>query len=422
MIEQSFHIYDDIHAIAAALEDHPRVDYSGQDASLTHEEVITKTWARLAQSSAWLESLQVYLTVTRVIFYDKGVRHWSCISFLRGQIHDSSWQELTNYTIVWHGQVVTFPRMFDIPIPYTKEGAFYGPEDPRIIVEQGVPDAEPIIIFNMMNNVTTMHRSMYIYRPFSDTTQILSILNTDVHIEKNWTPFLYRPQTSALDPREPDTHIHFVYYLKPLEILKCELSTGRCEFVYTDRDYKSMHDDTGGVVFGGTNFHPVHLKGTQSFVSFPRMHIDRTCKDGLYRPALVILKVLDENEFRIDFASEPLSFGDAATNYSGIVDPCANGRIMILNSIAQWDQDLAHDTMTVSLSIDDYTTQVMRMQGLRTLVASLSKIASRSPHSAEANQDVLECSLVAAIDYGALQYGRSVGYRARQGKKFTEVV
>lgn len=403
------------------MEHHPRVDYSGQDASLTHEEVVAKTWARLAQSSVWLERFQVYLTVNRIIFYDKGVRHWSCISFLRGQIHDQSWKELTNYTIAWGDQVITFPRTFDIPAPYTKEGAFYGPEDPRVIIEQGVQDAEPVIIFNMMNDVKTTHRSMYIHRPLSQITHKLSIHDKDEQFEKNWTPFYYQPQNTATDPRQPDTYIHFAYYLKPLQILKCKISNGECEFVYKDQEQKSMHNDNGGVVFGGSPFYPVTLGDSQSFVSFPRMHIDRSCKDGFYRPALVVLTAFEDNKFRVDFASESLSFGNGPMSSDSIQDPCLEGRILIVNSIAHWDQTPGSDIMTLSLSVDDYTTQVMRVQGLYTFLTDLKRRRATQLPVAELNQDVLECALVSAVDYGALEYGRSVAYRVRQGAKFQEI-
>lgn len=79
---------DNIYEIAELLKHHPMVDYSTQDSTLSHNEIIKKTWLRMAQSRIWLERHSVFFTVTRVAFYTKGVRHWPVISFLRAQIHD----------------------------------------------------------------------------------------------------------------------------------------------------------------------------------------------------------------------------------------------------------------------------------------------------------------------------------------------
>jgi beta-1,2-mannosyltransferase len=155
-VQENFHTDDDMVAIAGSLKDHILIDYEGQDRTLTHNQIVAKTWLRMAQSSVWMERYQVYLTVTRVLFYTQGVRHWPKISFLRGQIHDENWIELVDYTLEWNGKHIQFPTIFDIPFPYVKGGAFYGPEDPRIIIEQGLSDtytAEPIIIFNMKSMI-----------------------------------------------------------------------------------------------------------------------------------------------------------------------------------------------------------------------------------------------------------------------------
>jgi beta-1,2-mannosyltransferase len=121
----------------------------------------------MASSSVWMEQFQVYLTVTRVLFYDKGVRHWPVISFLRGQIHSSDWKEMHNYTIEWQGEKISFPRIFDIPTAYGEGGGFYGPEDPRVIIEQGKFDGiitpEPVIIFNMLVDTESKRRAMYVF-------------------------------------------------------------------------------------------------------------------------------------------------------------------------------------------------------------------------------------------------------------------
>jgi hypothetical protein len=119
---------------------------------------------------------------------------------------------------------LTFPLVFDIPTKYEGgDGEFYGPEDPRIILEDNVQGAEPVIIFNMAHERSDWKRAMYAFRPFSGHLTILTIRDTNRAIsEKNWPPFFLpsedpKPEKAA---RKPDEYIHFVYNFKPLKILK----------------------------------------------------------------------------------------------------------------------------------------------------------------------------------------------------------
>ena len=45
---------------------------------------------------------------------------------------------------------LTFPLIFDVAADYDLGGDFYGPKDPRIILEEDVHDGELVIIFNII--------------------------------------------------------------------------------------------------------------------------------------------------------------------------------------------------------------------------------------------------------------------------------
>lgn len=415
-VQQSFFIDDDIQAIAAELEGHPMINYDGQDDKLSHEEIVSKTWLRMASSSVWMEKFQVYLTVTRVLFYDKGVRHWSIISFLRGQIHNSQWEEQLDYEIEWQGEKITFPRIFDIPTAYSPGGAFYGPEDPRIVIEQGKfgdsNPPEPVIIFNMLVDDESKRRAMYIFRPFTNDTQILNIAGEKPNgAEKNWMPmFLSKSGEVQRTKQWPSHYIHFIYQFKPLRILKCHLLNGYCEFVYTQpeipEDMTLPLGDPGGSMRGGTNLVPFPSTSStsQHFVGFPRTHMDNGCKDGFYRPNLMFLTATASGDFHINYMSTSLEFGDAAMNEEALQDPCGAGRILIANSVANWEADV----MSISFTVDDFTTQVLRLRGVKEYFHGLMSLGMGGGNTSTVDydlqqsargKDVLGCAVEVANNY-----------------------
>lgn len=400
----SLHLQDDIQSIARTLEAHPRIDYSAQNPNLTHDELIDKTWVRMAQSSVWLDKFQVYLTVTRIVFYDKGGRQWAVMSFLRGQIHDQDWNELQNYTLEWQGRRILFPKMFDIPSPYIITDPFFGPEDPRLIIEQDLPEAEPVIVFNMISDTRTKQRSMYIFRPFSGSTTVLKIRGRNPEqAEKNWMPFYYGLSIGKKDSLAvPNQHLHFLYRLEPLQVLKCHIHTGLCDFVYkreavTDRPGRGFKDEEYALR-GGSNLYAIKsLSGREVYVGFPRTHIDDICEEAVYRPELMILSSTSETYFDIDYVSAPLDLGDAATEQHSVSGPCTRGRILIVNNIARWNAEL--DVMTLSFSEDDSTTQVLMVGGVGRLVQSVIKATTTGERSGAGGQAILDCALEAADEH-----------------------
>jgi len=379
---------------------------------------VEKTWARLSGSSVWLPKYRVFLTVTRVIYYDKGKKDWPVISFMTGQIHDRDWTHLPGYTIELESNNMTFPYLFDAPTDYTVGGAFYGPEDPRIILEEGVEDAEPVIIFNMISEESDYLRRMWIYRPFTNHSTMLTIRDADARplAEKNWAPFFHRSSTDAVT--SPNTHLHFVYSLGPLHILKCDLQDGNCDFVFvqksslTSASRKHMLQNAPGSMRGGTNFVPVPIDmapGIHAYAAFPRTHIGIGCAQSTYRPELVVLVSVGPYFF-LTYASEALEFGTAAFTPTALRHPCKEGRILIANSIASWDTH-SQDIMTLSFSIDDSTVQVARLQGLRAVLKQLPFFQQAEKHDAwtmenqiresgwiTLGSDVLACSVQSAAN------------------------
>ena len=396
------------------------IDYTNQPENLSFPEVVDRTWGSMAGSSVWLEEFRMYLSVTRVYFYNGGVRHYPRISFMYARLYDFQWIHQENFTIQWYGNTITFPCVLNIPAPYKENMHFYGPEDPRILVEQGIAHAEPVVVFNMIVDVENKTRAMHIHKPFSNITTSLRIMNEErKDCEKNWSPF-FLPRTELWDEvsqveAKPSEYIHFIYDWQPLKILRCQLSSGLCIFVYRQDQsgsafypYTESHDygEIECRMHGGTNFEPLNIptvSGLRSFVGLPRAHTGAGCgKEALYRPILVLLST-NGTHFYIDYSSEALDFGHSILDPAQLEDVCNDGRILLANSITKISS--LDDTMSVSFTVADSTVQVAEVHGVRKLMEHLPQF-----HSAEQDldaiqwklnvtHDVLACSLESASDY-----------------------
>lgn len=397
-VQKSFYLTDDIQQIAMTLDSHPIVDYPDDmmnDPNLKVTDIVDKTWARLSGSSVWLPDQGVYLSVTRVIFCPTRVRSVPKMSFLRGQLLNQDWEQLDNYNITWGDKTFNFPLVFDVPAQWEQDGSLYGPEDPRIILEDGVEGAEPVIIFNMIGKRSDWKRAMYIFRPFSNYSTILTIRDTERQFtEKNWAPF-FVPQEEPIKPvskssklllkttpvvRKENEYIHFIYAFKPLKILKCHLRCGDCEMVYEQEvpeNFANQHREEHGSLRGGTNFVPVPIPShmrvdprVRVYASFPRTNIERHCDGSFYRPEFVVMVMIGD-QFHMAFASESLDFGNSILELGPDDDRCGKGRILIPNSIAQWDTSAGQDVMSVTFSVNDETVQVARVEGILKFVHHL---------------------------------------------------
>ena len=403
---------DDLEAAISPFLNHPLVQKHGPGA-----------WARFVGSSVWLPDHGVYFMASRISYKPDVFSFDPFLSFLRGQIFDSDWNEIKNYRIDWGGESVTFPTNFDIEFDYDINGWYYGPEDPRVILEDGVEGAEPIIFFNQVSLATHWKRGMWMYRPFSKVLNLFTIQGTKrPDVEKNWAPLFYRSiedieKQGKDDVRRPSKYVYFIYNIEPMHVLKCHLSTGLCRFTYSSDIPHSLatdHQIYGGIMRGGTQLVPVPLPtvpGTRFYVSIPRTHEDAGCGGAVYRPEIVVLAVYN-GTFHWVYASEALDLmgidqpyvklprpyqsetdmeddedptrestspeemqDDSDFQFPTVWDPCKENRIFLANSIASWDTDKGNgefmDTMTITISLQDQTIQKARIRGILSLIQSI---------------------------------------------------
>lgn len=386
-VQESKFLEDDLIKVALSLDSHPMIVYPNglYPHSLNVSDTVSRSWSRLSGSSTFLPQYGVFLAVTRIIFYSNGFIDQPIISFLRGQIYDQDWNHLNGYNLTWKNKTMIFPTIFDVPAEFEEGGSFYGPEDPRIIIEEGVLDAEPVIVFNMITDGTDWLRSMWVYRPFSGHATVLTIRGEErAATEKNWAPiFLSLPQRSATDsPKAPSQHLHFVYSFHPLRILYCELDRGDCDWAFwqhVPKGFKTAHQGDPDDLRGGTNFVPIPLENANitavstavhAYISIPRTHIDGICSRGVYRPMLLVLVNVGEQWFYA-FASSSIDFGDSILTQDQLADPCNSGRVLIANSIAYWDHRDEGDVMTITFSVGDRTVQVARVTGIEKFIWNL---------------------------------------------------
>jgi beta-1,2-mannosyltransferase len=291
-------------------------------------------------------------------------------------------------------------------------------------VEDGVKDAEPVVVFNTISSRSDWSRAMWILRPFSGFSTILTVREHQRRTtEKNWAPFFL----DTLPSTHPDQHndLHFVYEFHPLRILRCNLFSGDCEFAFEQslpEDLVTKHDDSFGSLRGGTNFVPLPMQSrpgmhpqVRTWVGFPRTHIDAGCAKSVYRPVLAVL-VKTGPRFHLTYASNSLELGSAALSAEAKADPCENGRILIPNSVALWDTSSGRDIMTITLSVQDSTVQVARVQGLLSLTRNLPRLQElltydSAPvgqqerlgmHYSLIGEDVRACSVEAAIQHAIM--------------------
>ncbi|KAF7133883.1 hypothetical protein CNMCM5793_005349 [Aspergillus hiratsukae] len=348
------------------------------------KKVLENHLSQFAGSGVWLPELKVYLLTSRVVYTRPGTS-WPTMSFLRGRIFDEQWRHLENYTVEWYGKKTTFPLFFDIPTIWWEDGSFFGPEDPRIILKEDVQGVEPIIVFNMIMNVTGNPRTMWIFKPFSHLLTPLTIQGEERKlVEKNWAPFFYRssPTNSNLKPSE---YLHFIYSFNPLQVLKCRVENGSCEWFYKQNipDFLSLpHPNPNGEMRGGTNLVPIPISGgpsLQLYVGFPRTHVS-FCKSGpTYRPELVLLSGVDSS-FHIAYASLATDFGNAVLDQNELDNPCTTGGYLIPSSILRWDLATRKDIMTLSFSVADNSTRIIRLSGMLRFVHSLPYMAKSSKY------------------------------------------
>ncbi|KAH2484771.1 hypothetical protein KXW70_007221 [Aspergillus fumigatus] len=391
-IERSILLHDNITQIALSVSSHPMIqeilDQTAHGVKIFEpHDLIESRLSQFAGSGVWLSQLNVYIVASRVVYTAPGTS-WPTISFLRGRVFDKNWRHLENYTIDWYGKTTTFPLLFEIPTVWWKDGSFFGPEDPRIVLEEGVQGAEPIIVFNMILNATGYPRVMCIFKPFSRIISYLRIRGEERKpTEKNWAPFFYRADSE----RKPSEHLYFVYSFNPLQVLKCKVDTGSCDWFYratSSPDFPSLpHQDPHGEMRGGTNFVQVPLAGQsghQFFVGFPRTHVQFCQSGSSYRPELVVMSAFD-SEFRFIYASVATDFGNAVLDQNELLHPCTTGAFLIPNSILRWDHGPGEDAMALSFSVADESIHIVNLHGMLDFIQDLLYVANSVTYRGDHN-------------------------------------
>ena len=258
-------LYDDLVSIRRDL-----LKYNGwltkevkddKDKGKTENEIIQKQWFRFGGSSVWLESEQCFLVFTRVLYSRVESKVQPHISLIRAQAFDKDWKEIIGKKIpyididlpdnmenemakldielniencakyadntleydacnvqqaktalqnkkkkehVVSKYYVSYPTTFDFY--FDAEGDLKGPEDPHVILRKTETTEEPIIIFNMHDNIES-HRRIFSYMPRRKIDPLLKLQIVERKMrgsEKNWTPFfihLIRPKVAFPEVR-----------------------------------------------------------------------------------------------------------------------------------------------------------------------------------------------------------------------------
>lgn len=399
-VQKALAVSDDFVDIARSLDHHPLVKYplkalAKTDPIITFGDYIGKSWDHLAMSCAFLTSHGVYLCVSRVVFHPGNDLDKVFVSFLRGRIFDPGWEHQDGYNLTWPGaEPIVFPTIFEVGTPWKDGGLAYGPEDPRIII-QDAPDAEPVIVFNMLGPVPEWKRVMYTYRPFTKVTTLLTVRGEErPRKEKNWSPFFLDHGT------EPSKTIYFIWKHAPLTIVKCSLEDGICDVTFEQTvGAEKVNEAIRSIATlrGGTQLVPIPRTKTasflnadvQAFVAFPRYHVNPTpypnCDRPSYRPEIAVL-MTNSTHFYFSYISGPMDFGpDMVMTSDQLADSCGIGRIIIPNSIARWEFDVRaasavaakepNDVMTLTLTVNDNEIRIVRMSGIYKLLQTLPSMA-----------------------------------------------
>jgi len=452
--QKSWLLEDDIPQIAMQLSNHPMLRYStevftrdknlkgfkGED-KFVLSDLLKRSWSRLSNSCCLLEEQQVYLCVTRVIFHGPSIVDQGAMSFVRGQIYSKSWIHLENYIIRWAGRELVFPQILEIPSFYREGGIWYGPEDPRITIEQGVEGVEPVIIYNIQEKSLDWRRVMKIYRPFSGHSVILNVTGfTDNSPQKNWSPIVLQQYDHHHyygkgdgKGKKPSSIVHLTYKTTPLVVFACDMYSGECNVASrenTDPAGKGDYKLDGSDIRGGTNYMPVPLFDSeifnkpaqskfaytpdnavkdengnlpvyQAFMGLPRCHSEShgRCDRAVYRPEFMLI-ITNGTSWVTSYVSSPFDLGPGVLfNVDNYTNVCTYSKWLIGNSIASWDFNVelsTHglndnkntslnglhdyrvvgktDVMTLTFSVNDVTSQAIRMTGLMNLIKELPSI------------------------------------------------
>ncbi|KAF3989881.1 hypothetical protein FT663_02451 [Candidozyma haemuli var. vulneris] len=419
---------------------------------LKHQ-VCHRHWFRLAGSSLYLDQYGYHIMISRLAYSPDGNRRDPKFSFAYAQLYDENWQEVRDVSLVIPTneqgaefyvdeqafRVAHYPQI--IPVPFFhkyKDRAlrYLGPEDPRLILVKNKNNyEEPMMIFNlhhqkyafadddedrMLLKKPTTYRSMWISYPWQfqkGKNNVDDLVNTPTHNttyakavelriknmprqskQKNWTPMI---SDADREVNGYDKTILFVYRWASMQVLKCDLETGKCGFLYEQNENLKVSSSIGPFR-GGTQMANVrHVlqaqkqnseelqkiipPGREIWLGFARAHLVRCgCGNDLYRPNLVVVlkdTIIVNGEpqevFKMSHVSSFVSLNIEIVPW----DPskpyklCSGTNALIPNGISHWKVFSPSnskainirsfmDELVLAVSVSDTTVYKVNIRGL----------------------------------------------------------
>ncbi|KAL7749279.1 Beta-mannosyltransferase 1 [Sorochytrium milnesiophthora] len=325
-------------------------------------------WAAMSGSGVWLESQQVYVTSTRMMFKESDCKapcQAGKISYVYLQAWDGDFQPTTLHYTRGDDFLVGIPLQGRLSKIYAVTGGerWRGPEDARMNTDRY---GNLVLTFNMGDE---RGRHFYSYNITDNNLLELQTIGENGNWEKNWAPLFIGED------------LHFVYSFDPLRILKCSNRGMGCTFV-VGKDQQGIADLRGGTPF-------MRYKDTHYYVGFPRTaHI---CDCGrVYRPHIAILHApplksdpsqTDYRQTDMIYVSQPLDFERVALRppHTPPNPPEVCGSYLLSCGFLRWDLTTVNGTTAqhpgdralIEVSVQDAANVVIEFSGLELIVADV---------------------------------------------------
>lgn len=393
----------------------------------SEDEIIEKRWYAFGTAAVWLKDEDCFVAYTRVIYSVKDNREHSYISVVAAQAYDKNWNELHGKRIPYrdfpmpkrirkelnhlkklqntkhcdkhHDKLayencisktnkntlgiqqkiddiinkytISYPTVLDVP--FKVRDRWNGPEDPHVILKSDGQGEEPVVIFNM---ATKHGRKVHAFMPHRKTDPMVEFNIDHVKMkgdEKNWSPFFY-PGATESNNNSPG-YIHFVYDYSPVEILRCSLFTGHCNFVF-QAETLALEKHNSGDLRGGTQYIPLPdilpgVKNKKIWLGFPKSHIERCgCGQRFYRPVLSLM-VESDGIYHQELVTPNIDFDEDVLGWNLQDYLCGGYNVLSPSAISNWfvvNQDPRtrkfEDYMTLTFSEADFLSKRVTIKGV----------------------------------------------------------
>ncbi|KAL7752115.1 Beta-mannosyltransferase 1 [Sorochytrium milnesiophthora] len=320
---------------------------------------VPDNWVGFSGSGVWIDSQQVYLTTTRMV-YKKADCPNPCDALIQSFVYlraldehfrpTSMRYQIDDFTVVGVPEDGRIVRVYDAT-PRDRE---LGPEDARAHSDDR---GNIVLTFNMLD---AGGRRFWKYNLTDGELVHLRPDTEQDTIQKNWAPFFI------------DNMMHFVYNFNPLRVLRCENHNSHCKFVVGNKA------SAVSSLRGGTPFR--RYRDTDYFVGIPRTAQDCSC-GRFYRPHVAVLHAprVNSSTTAVDYArmdlvyvSEPIDFDRVPLR-----PPYVNGTgnevcksLLLPCGFLRWDLGFlgGADQALFELSVNDTMNVVVKVQGLERLV------------------------------------------------------